>query len=379
MTRTGTCQIVYGGKRRNGLISLDFEEARIKVSFMADLFEEFGRKQFDRDYAIDNVHIGLPNGEIQNGRIKKLLLVGGHTQSAQNASQLITAFPISDRPDSGQKVLFFVPRQSLIRLPITGLSGQELLFGVNRLRLKDPRLSFRVGRYNAQLFNDTTAAIAVRGHGNLLRWRETIGRAISLMQGGPVNYRAGFSGSTVEINFIRDSDVKALGRAYDEDESLAEFLQRYIAYEQSLADSALQRHRLAVSYILDGCAGLPSLEQKAISLFTAVEILDGSRTLSAAPVARLLAIKQEQAKVLVEVRNKIVHEALSLHGAITRARHALQTHGRLPSLPFRVTGVSKTVAAANLHLFLASSMIAAVAERIGMSRLPISYLKIYRY
>jgi hypothetical protein len=239
-------------------------------------------------------------------------------------------------------------------------------------------LSFRIGSHELKLSRDTAAAIVVHGEGDMLLWRETIGRAIGLVQGGRVGYRAGYSQGTVELNFARDVDVQALGRIYDDDVLVSEFLERYVTYERRLDRASLRSHSIAVSYILDGCAGLPSLEQKVISLFTAVEMLDGAKTLSADPVGRLLSINRQQARLLVEVRNGIVHQGLSLHSAITAARQHLGSHGALPKLPFRVTGVSKTAAAANLHFFLATGTVSVIARRIGMSTMPTSYLEIYK-
>jgi hypothetical protein len=216
----------------------------------------------------------------------------------------------------------------------------ELAFGVNRWGINN-ELSVTIGRRKCFIARDKSVFV-IRGSGDLLRNRTSIERAIGLAQGGRVTYRIGFFKSKLELNFARDVDVMALGRIYEDDRLMGDFFERYVAYENGLRGVTSRRHRLAISYFIDGCAGLPSLEQKALSIFTALEILDGADTLEKNAVKDFFGVKLEEAECLINVRNALTHEGVGLFEAIKRAHATTRTHKRLWSLPFRMSGVSKS-------------------------------------
>jgi hypothetical protein len=245
------------------------------------------------------------------------------------------------------------------------------VFRDNRLST-EPHIDTRIGRSKVTLTGDPTLLI-VRSDRNLLRNRELITRAIGLMQGGRTLYRAGYFGSELELNFVKQGQVRPLGRIYDNVGELGEFFSKYLAFESSLSGNAGNQHRLAMAYLIDGCAGLPTLEHKVISLFTTLEIIDGSNTLAKNTVQSTLSVPPAEAELIKHVRNALVHEGSTLYQAIEKTRVAMQQCNRVRRMPFRVAGVSKNRVAMSFHFYLLDRLLAYVARKIGMTSPPNSY------
>jgi hypothetical protein len=198
-------------------------------------------------------------------------------------------------------------------------------------------------------------------------------RALGLLQGGRALYGAGFFENTLELNFGRRDLIRPLGPIYAEDSNCAEFLRKYLSYEHKLTGTALNRYRLAVNYILDGLAGPVPLENRVISLYTAIEIVDQSRTMSKNSLVPLLAITTVDAELCVNIRHKLIHEGEILYKSIESARSALQSRGRLCNMPFRFTGITQQSVVGNFHVYLAERLLGWVSREIGMTTVPELY------
>lgn len=101
---------------------------------------------------------------------------------------------------------------------------------------------------------------------------------------------------------------------------------QHIAVSLSEAtDTERQRTFNEITYIASAFGESGLLEERVTSLFKALESFDGCRTLTAQRCATLLGLNRADARFVCEVRNKIIHNAMTLMDA------AIEAHTRVTS------------------------------------------------
>lgn len=382
MAYAGTAIVDFLGKDRAAIVELSPEDESIYLRFPTDVGSDFGglgnKGVFEKPYRLTNLSLDLPLGSVRNAELKGLLLtnVSPGTMSIYD-SRLIRALRLYPK-DIGLTELKFTPSHSLVRLPVSALSKKgysELVFFDNRISTRR-HISTKIGQQYVTLTGDRNLLI-VRSKRNLLNELSGLQRALSLLQGGRILYRAGIYGQTLELNFVQRGLLRPLGTIFDESGDVGEFLTRFISYERSLSGTEKNRHDLAIEYIIDGCAGSAPLENKVISFFTALEIMDGSRTLNKTTIHNLLGIAVADAELVVKVRNKLIHEGKGLAFAIQQSYAELKRRGRMNSLPFKGQKVSKNRLASNFRFYLLELLISTVMEQMGMPRRRLNYSQYY--
>jgi hypothetical protein len=120
-------------------VELEPERERIVVRFPSDSLDLAAlqeKLESFRGHTIKNLRLSLPHGEIQNGEISGLILVGLKPAGWSTFdSSLVRALSLSTQ-DLGVSKLTFMPRKFPIKLPVSGLSTSaksELVFYDNRL------------------------------------------------------------------------------------------------------------------------------------------------------------------------------------------------------------------------------------------------------
>lgn len=382
MEYSGTCLLKFKGEIRACIVKLDPENEHIVVQFPMDdsSFSFIGDKiLFDKIYKLRELNINFPLGNVKDAVLPNLLLINisPGTMSIYDSS-LIRTLRLY-KTEVGLTKLIFTPKKSLIQLPINDISStneSELIFFDNRLSTKAGLLT-KIGNRKLTLTGDRNILI-VRAKQNLILKRDTISRALSLLQGGQILYRAGFYKTNLELNFIRRDLIRPLGPIFDESSDIEEFIEKYIAYEKSISATELHRHKLAIDYIIQGCAGSSYLENKVISLFTALEILDGSRTLNKNSIHSTLGVSIQEAELIVGVRNKLIHQGKILVDSIQTTISELNNIGRLRQTPFKISNIAKTRIASNFRFYLLVSLLSTIINRLGMQSKVITYRDYYK-
>lgn len=320
MAHVGHGKINIDGSLKECAFELDQEQGAITVKFpRKDHDERFRRDIFKKSYSLEDVEILLPNGRVSGGRIHSLRLVqwSGGTSSVYD-SDLVRTFDLYTQ-EVGLKRLTFKPKNPLVQLPIDPFhqdANSELVYKNNilRLRPKDQIVIFR----SKILITAEKGFLLVRSDQSLKRSIGPLTQALSLLQRGRICLVAGLEKKIVTLNFLGQDNPVPAGSMFDEEDLFCSFIRMYVEFYRRLSGSDLRSFHFAIDYLIDGCANLGSIESRAISLYTALEILDNSRTLDKNTIAKMFDIDVNTADLICKVRNSLVHEGLDLSGAIIR-------------------------------------------------------------
>jgi len=362
------------------MVRLQPDDGHIIAQFPMDAMKvmDFAarRNTTTRVYGLTNLNIDLPLGRVRNASLKKLLLttLAPGTMSIYD-STLVRSLSLYPK-EIGLTTLTFKPQQSIVALPVADLPNDgesELVFLDNKLTTT-PHLHSRIGRSSVSLTGDQHILI-VRAKRNLLLDRDRLRRALSLAQGGRLLFRAGYCRRRLELNFVKAGSIRPLGIAFEALDQCSEFIEKYVAHERSVSGNELNKLIMAAEYVVDGAAGTAPLENKAISFFTALEILDGSRTLSHNTLTTTLGISRGAADLLIGVRNRLVHQGRLLGVAIEETRADLAAKGRMTALPFSVRSSEPHVVASSFRFWFLELLIATIARSVGVANPKLVYQK----
>lgn len=382
----GKGEVSILGRRRKCLVSLLPNEEHICVKFQTTLEDILNILSSNNDdkisnktYEIKKLKLDIPFVKAKVFNLKGLLFSGIHPGAIQGPERVHIHDLINcNEKESNIVSLYLKPAKSTITIPIikTDMSlNHHLIFHDNRISVH--WVSWKAGHRKCNIQGDRDTLV-IESRYNLLIKRKTILRAWSLMQGGPPIYRAGYYRGILEINFAKKDVYKILGPIFSDNNKLSKFFQKYIIFEEKLTNNKQKKYILAMSYLIEGLNQLVPLEIRIINLYTALEILDKSKTLNKKSIAKTFDINVKFADCLNRVRNKIVHEGLSLNNSIKTARSELRKNGVSLRFPFPTTGNSSKRLPSNFYFYLLTKLLHKVISDIGMEEETLTYEKLIK-
>ena len=322
---TGTATLDYCSETRPVQVSLNLEENAIEVrhpmlDFATTMSRASGGDWHRSTPILTDLRLSTPIGIIRKDRLEGLLVAAwrGGTRSVYD-STVGTALSLRAE-DEGISTLILHPRSSGIEFsfePFNEVTPQfEAFYRGSSLSLPRPReLLLRPG----------TAVVAADAAGAVVRadhpWsdrEELVRLSLGVISGGPVSVRSVLADKSLTVN-LAGHDARSAGRLHKKPDDGVVALQGVYDFLSGLSPDDRTRWGKATHFFLQGLGGIAPLEVRAINLFTFLEILDDSKTLSKNSLAYLLDIPLEDADLLCHSRNRLIHHGDHIEAAIRTA------------------------------------------------------------
>ena len=380
MVYTGEGEILFKNQLYRGYIELDpeNEEIRVKIPQDREISDYFSILQdssiFEDDYSIENFSCNLPNGKIFTDEIQYLLLRNLNPGSLSVFdSTLVRSFSLAPK-NIGITTLSFIPQKYILKFEFESQDiikdNSELIFYNHKIK---KLTSFKLGRKILSVNGDNNYLV-INSKNNLLKYRNDLETAISLLQGGRCVYRTGFFNNELELSFNRlDKKPKPYGLIYLDEKNISEFFTKYFTFIKSLKQNEKNKIERFLNYLLDSCNQNIFLENRIINLMIALEIIDTSKTLNKNTLSKILNISKDHADLIKRVRNKLIHEGKSLKESIYLSIHEIKSNVTNFKAPFNKK--IKREAPRKFYFWVLTKMYQYLLKNIGMSNLHIEYDK----
>ena len=379
MKYTGIGRLKFKDKSYKVLVTLDPNSGYIIAKFPTEnnssVFRIYADKNlFEQKYSIKDLRIELPYGSLTHDNLSNLYIksINPGTLSVYD-SFLVRSFNLHEK-EIGISTIVFFPQRSLLNFNMKGGAlekSSELIFNDAKIG-SFPTLQVKLKSRKYHLSCDNKILI-VKSNVNLLPKHAQFYRVLSLLRGGKVIYRAGVFKKNTQINFIQKEKSNALGSLFKEDADKQEFIEKYWAYEIALDEKGKNKHELFIEYFLEGMSANTNLENRIISLYTALEIIDNSRTLNKQSISRTLHLDQNVADIVARLRNKLIHQGYTGSEALEESIKEVKDRTHLNKIPFKIAGRSKNRALFNYYLFLIITFYKKYFRDIGFVDRSIQY------
>jgi len=385
MKYQGKGKLKFKGKSYKVLVTLDPTSGYITAKFpMGDSRSAFNsiygdQNIFKQKYAIRDLRIELPYGAIEHDNLSNLYIksIQPGTLSVYD-SFLVRSFNLYEK-EIGISTIVFFPESSLLNFTFKGASvnkSSELIFTDIKLG-SSPGLQVKLKSLKHLLLFDNNILI-MKASSNLLPKRNQFYRALSLLGGGKAIYRAGFFKNNIQINFIRSDRSNCLGPLFKKDTDKQEFIEKYWEYESTLDKKKKNRQELFIEYFLEGMSANTNLENRIISLYTALEIVDNSKTLNKQSISQTFNLDPNVADIVAKFRNKLIHQGYSGSEALAESIKEVKARISLKRTPFKTSGRSKNRSLFNYYLFLVICLYKKCFKDIGFADRNIQYAELMK-
>lgn len=306
-------------------ISLDLASGHIEVwfrrpkgTFPLEQLWSFSEKD---QPVLSNIRLAAPFGELHAASYDDFFVVRHRPSWYSLDGEIDTSTDVFVETPATITHLTLQPSHS--RLPFTlvtadpdAVSGSEAIYHADtRVRHLKP-FEISLGSSTATVTLRSERAFVRSSDEHLGPHVEAMRNALGILCGGPASLRLERSKEVVSINSA-PHDTREIGRFWEREEDVPEILQRAL-HLVSAATEVGRRHTLAGHFYTHGLGDRSILEHRIILLYTALEVLDESDTLSKEPVARILGIDSASADLIIRVRNGLVHNGLSLNEAVAK-------------------------------------------------------------
>jgi len=377
----GKGKLNFLDKEYEVLIFLDPDQESIITKFPLEesifqiIIKNKNQKIFEKDYSIKDIEIFLPIGKIYSKELKglKIKSIIPGTQSIYD-SILVRAFGLY-KQEIGISTIIFYPTTSIISFNCSWFNDQksELIYLNSKLIV--PSLGFNLNRKFVEINADRDIIIAKSEQLNLLDKQELLYRVLSLLNGGRIVFRTGTWKNYIHINFLKPNLTKSIGPLfpYSDRDKIKIFIEKYCEYELRLNDDSKHKFIMFIEYLLDGLSIRSNIEVALISLYTAMEIIDESQTLDKTSLARTFNIDINLSDFIIRVRNKLIHEGLTVERAIRKSAEEIKNYVQSLRTPFRLSESNNTRLIFNYYFFLVTILYKKIFSLINFKEEKINY------
>ena len=322
---TGTAILDYRGETRQVQICLNLDENVIEVRHaMPDLAEAMSlvasNDWHTSPVLLTDVRISTPTGVLSKDRIADFFVTayrpGNHSIYGSNLSRTLS---LREKGEGVTEVILH-PRSSRVEFafePFDSTSPQFELFycGASCSMPMPQELMLNPGKAVVLGDND---GIGVRGDQPLTDQEELIRLSLGILQGGPITIRSMLEEKTLTIN-LAAHDGGSLGPLYKKCDDAGALLQGTYNFLAGLSAAEWAQWNRGIYFFLQGLGGTAPLEIRAINLFTFLEIVDKSDTLSKNSLSALLDLTTDEADLLCRTRNRLIHHGEHIGAAVLAA------------------------------------------------------------
>jgi hypothetical protein len=282
--------------------------------------------------SIESVNFILPFGKLQIEDLPVIIKSFNPGTLSIYDLPLFRGFQIFNNKNIGVTTVILEPAFSEIKCTwkpdYSVPENNYIIFRNFSIQLLEPYVSIRVGN-DKFLKLSQTDNIAIISFDNVSEketnnLREKICLALGLAQGRfPDFYIVYIYPQTLKINLKSNSNNSfrlVNGR------NLVTFIECFIVFFEKLTPTDKLRWKRAVMSYVEGKKSSLLIETRFLSLFTAFEIWDGSRSLTKNSLQDLFKLSTWDARFILELRHGIVHIGLEVLDAIENAKNLANEH-----------------------------------------------------
>ena len=322
----GTATFKYMAKSKDVLICLNIEENVIEIQYGMDnlkVFQEaFSVLSSCQTGSLTNIQLFTPTGIL-----KKILWDDFFITKFEPGTISIYDCALSrtlNIPENNLGITKFTlhtKKSSLVDFTLEPLEECaprfELYFSGFQQQLGNHLvLDSKFGKIKVQGENSGVIAI---GENSFFESMEIIQCVLGVLQGGPVTFRSSLENKTLKIN-LANHQGGSLGPLYKNPKDIQPMVQAIFNFLTFLKEEDWKIWQRALYYLLHGFGGNGLLEIRTISLFTFLEITHGEGPLNKSWLSPELDISGDEAGVMVETRNKLIHNGASIGEAVLASK-----------------------------------------------------------
>ncbi|MDO9542219.1 MAG: hypothetical protein Q7J98_07850 [Kiritimatiellia bacterium] len=336
----GQATLHISGHEAKVLLSLDMDAGAFEAELPAGVIPNDILQQGEgeaKEVAISNLRIHLPSGTLSADRLDEITLGCNSTvTNSVKTSPISLALNLAD-DRSGTIRFFLEPKAAMIHLrhdpPLTNKC--ELYFLNNFI---DPHMPITLKNHDTDLyFQPRKCSLSITSTVDIRPVAKQLGVAWSVFQGAHVTHTASYWNSTLDLAVRKHrtySRVNHLFRGWNNAQSLL----------QSLTDAFLKMPEddfngwsKAVRFYLEVLNDDLDYDLHIVNFMVFIEMFDKSATMSKQTISETFAVSIELADLVVRMRNKIIHERMTMWRALPQVYSDILQHQpnwRCPEIDF---------------------------------------------
>ncbi|MGA2139232.1 MAG: hypothetical protein ABSH14_10260 [Verrucomicrobiia bacterium] len=336
---TGQATLHIAGQQANVLLSLDMDTGSFEAEMPVGLFPDELLHQGDgepKEVAITGLRIHLPTGTLLANEMKDLRLDGNsYVQNSINTSPISLALNLAnDRSGTIRVSLRAKPAMVHLRHEPPLTDKCELYFLNNFFNFMPMTLKHNTTDLS---FLPRKQSLSIISPADIRPASKRLGLAWSVFQGAHVTHTASYWDSTVDLAIRKPRAYNRghdLFRGWDNAQSL---LQQLIDTFLWMSEDEFNGWLKAVRFYLEGLNDDLDYDVRIVDFMVFIEMFDTSDTMSKQTIAHAFDVSTEFADLVVRMRNKLVHERMTLWRALPRVHSDIlqyQQDWRCPEIDF---------------------------------------------
>jgi hypothetical protein len=302
----------------------EFEAEMLSSALPEELFSMHSGSA--RVVRLTDIAIPLPTGTLECAELADVYLGGsGGVTSSIDETPISRALNLAgDR--SGIRRITLSPRAAVIHFVHTPLLEElsELYFLNNFTRGIPGSVVIDTVEIG---FHPRNSSLSITASDDLRPWLAPIRAAWSVFQGAHLTHVASYNqDGSIDL-------VVQQPRAYNKGSSLFRgwqnqqpMLQALVNFFVQLGEDEFKGWEKAITFYLEGRNSELDYDVRIIGLMIFIEMFDGSRTMSRQPIATEFECSLELADFLVRMRNKLIHNRMTLWNAVPLVHTEILQH-----------------------------------------------------
>jgi len=323
----GSAILTVAGESREVAVALSLKEGILQVRMPADgaaiehLLAIWGCD--DEQLELTDVVIVTPNGRLSAKRLDELFLKSCSCNSPRTPRAPLSCTLQWARDSVDTCILELVPKSTLVfeHSPRVGHWNEMLLTSVLPPEIAPFDGSVGGLTYSVSVSKDV---LSFQSAFPIARLRHRIITAVSVLQGAPAGLIASYEPGTLCIDGPRPQRYQRSHALYASPRDVAALFRCLLDYAINLSENDFRHWRKATTFFNEGKSSYAVLDVRVTNLFVFLEMYDGSNTLSANTLERMLKVSRNDAKLLTKVRNKLIHDRHTLEEAVHSALRELR-------------------------------------------------------
>jgi len=316
---SGQATLHISGQKATVLLSLDMDSGDFEAELPNDVLPNQLLQQPEgeaKEVTLSNVQFYLPSGTLRADDLPEIMLSGNSSlTSSVNTSPLSLALNLcNDR--TGTVKFYLSPKPVMIYFrhepPLT---NQCELYYLNNFIDHPMPMSVKHGD-TSYTFQARKRSLSISSNVDIRPFAKRLGVAWAIYQGAHLMLAASYWDSTVALS-VRQPRPYRRGQHFFRGWNNAQaLLDRLVVTYLGMTDHEFDGWSKAIRFYLEGVNDDLDYDVRIVNFMVFIEMYDKSVTMSKQTIADTFSISTELADLVVRMRNKLIHEHMSMWRAL---------------------------------------------------------------
>jgi hypothetical protein len=374
----GTGILEQCGRERPVQVKIDLEKNTVLVSHGINdpgeaLLYAFTGTGAEAEPTLCSLAFRTPVGDLRREKWSGLFVLNARCNSGFHSDSLRI---LRREPDGkGLAEIELQPSSSIVDFQLVRFPGSkpwcDAYYRVRRPAVPS-EMSIRLRGQIATVSNSHDGVLIV-SESSLFADHEALSWTLAVFHGGPVSLRCSTDSETLRLNLC-PHDCRSYAALSNHTATAEATLQRLYDFYADLTEPSKTSWAIASHYYLEGLTSTSVMEIRLMHLFSFLEVMDGSGTLNKQSMAPLLQIEFDEAHLLAEMRNKLVHNGASLGSAYASALEVVNRGERAVSIRADLLSLANPIDAGRfVYFWLADRIKEYIRREVGFDGVWQSY------